>query len=129
MKIFLSLTMIVAGVIFSGCEAVVTDSRPVGYHRYGHGDSYYHARNGYYDDSVTYRSRPAYRSGYYERPRTTNYYGSYERTRSPYYTNRGPVVSIQRTEVRSSYVNKGNHQSYSGKKHHGKKEKKDGDRD
>lgn len=131
MKIILSLAMIVAGVVFGGCEAVVTDRRPVGYHRYGHSDSSYHGRSGYYDDGVTYRSRPSYRSSYYERPRTTNYYGRYERTRAPYYSTsrRAPVVSIHRTEVRGPYANRGNQHSYSEKKYRAKKEKKDRDRD
>lgn len=130
MRIFLAFPLLALGTLFTGCEAIVEDRRPVVQHRYDHGRPYYQGRSSYYDDGVSYRSGSTFRSDYYDRPSRSGYtYGGYERTRSrDYYSPSAPTATVRRTEVNNVYVKKdARHSPPPKKKQREKKDKHDHD--
>ena len=97
------LPLIVSGFLFTGCEVTEVDRRPVAYHRYdrGYNDSHYRGRSNYYDRDSSYRTRPVYREGYYERSRPVYSSYDYDRTRAPYRS--GVSLRVDSTVHRNNY--------------------------
>ncbi len=144
MKLLLTLPLIAAGFLFTGCEVTEVDRRPVAYHHYdrGYSGSYYRGRSGYYDRDPYYRTRPVFREGYYDRSRPGYSSYDYDRARAPYRS--GVSLRVDSTVHRNNYgdshrgrtsvTRRGPSQAYyqaaaSKEKRHDKDDKKRGKKD